>query len=375
MGGASSRARPKLGPNSVGAEEEEEQKLAVDKNNSTTTTTTASDTLPPSGTVLSSFTLEGVAELISKRRIQKSSVIVLVGAGMSTSAGLPDFRSPDKGLYASLAKFQLAQPEDVFKISYFRNNPAPFYELTRSLLAKNFQPTLAHYFVRLLDEQGYLMRCYSQNVDCLETLSGLSREKLCLAHGSFELAHCLRCNAEYKLHWVRQVVARGEIPHCTSTRDCRGLVKPDVKLFGERLDGRFFRLVKQDFPRCQLLIIVGSSLSVMPFAQLVQRVPARCPRLLINRGAKGGGRGQRPLWRLLFRPNNGLMFERRGNVRDVAFLGDCDEACERLAAQLGWRDQLLELAERRRKQLELEWASQAAEEEEEERVSDQIVAQ
>lgn len=305
--------------------------------------------IQPTGPVLSSFTLEGIAELIRENKINKSSVIVLVGAGMSTSAGVPDFRSPDKGIYANLQKYNLAHPEDVFKISYFKNNPAPFYDLSRTLLPKRLYPTISHYFVRLLHEKGFLLRCFSQNVDCLESLCGIPKEKLCLAHGSFETGHCLRCNAEYSLAWMRQIVEQGGIPHCIKTQDCKGLIKPDVKFFGERLDGRFFRLVREDFPHCELLIIIGSSLSVMPFAQLVQKVPPRCPRLLINKTKSGHCI---PAIFRIFKPSTGLMYDHKGNVRDVAYLSDCDEACRKLADLLGWSEELLETAERRRKEIE-----------------------
>lgn len=298
---------------------------------------------------LPSFDLEGIASLFKANKLAKSSVIVLVGAGMSTSAGIPDFRSPESGIYANLDKFNLQNPEDVFKISYFKNNPTPFYELSRSLLPNKLRPTVSHYFVRLLDEKGYLLRCFSQNVDGLEALSGIARDKLCLAHGSFETGHCLRCNAEYSFAWMRDIVERGQIPHCTDTRDCKGLIKPDIKFFGERLDNRFFRLVKEDFPKCELLIIIGSSLSVMPFAQLVQRVPPRCPRLLINKTKSGH---DIPAILRLFKPTTGLMYDRKGNIRDVARLADCDQACLELAELLGWRQELELLASKHTRELE-----------------------
>jgi len=275
-------------------------------------------------------------------------VVVLVGAGMSTAAGIPDFRSPESGIYANLQQYNLPHPEDVFKITYFKNNPAPFYELSKSLLPNKLKPTLSHYFVRLLHEKGFLLRCFSQNVDCLESLSGLPKDKLCLAHGSFETGHCLRCNAEYTLSWMRKIVEEGGIPHCDKTLNCKGLIKPDIKFFGERLDGRFFHLVKEDFPKCELLIIIGSSLTVMPFAQLVQKVSPRCPRLLINKVKSGYNI---PAIFRIFKPSNGLMYDRKGNTRDVAYLGDCDEACLKLATLLGWDVELREIASNRELEL------------------------
>lgn len=309
------------------------------------------------GPILSQFNLDGIAELINENKINKSSVIVLVGAGMSTAAGVPDFRSPNTGIYANLQKYNLPHPEDVFKIDYFKNNPEPFYDLSRQILPDKLFPTLSHYFVRLLHEKGYLLRCFSQNVDCLESLCGLPKDKLVLAHGSFETGHCLRCNAEYSLAWMRQIVEQGGIPHCTKTQDCKGLIKPDVKLFGERLDGRFFRLAKDDFPKCELLIIIGSSLTVMPFAQLVQKVPSKCPRLLINKTKSGH---DLPLLFRLFRPSDGLMYDKKGNTRDVAYIGDCDEACLQLSTRLGWNGDLIEMARTRRQELDQEQATAAA---------------
>lgn len=305
--------------------------------------------------ILSSFTLDGIAELFNQNRLAKSSVIVLVGAGMSTAAGIPDFRSPDSGIYANLQKYKLPHPEDVFKIDYFKNNPEPFYDLSKTLLPAKLRPTLSHYFVRILHEKGYLLRCFSQNVDCLESLSGLPKDKLCLAHGSFETGHCLRCNAEYTLAWMRKIVTDGGIPHCTKTLDCKGLVKPDVKFFGERLDGRFFRLVKEDFPKCELLIIIGSSLTVMPFAQLVQKVPSTCPRLLINKTKSGHNI---PAIFRIFKSSTGLLYDRKGNTRDVGHLGDCDEACLKLADLLNWKDELQELSRVREHELEKQQALQ-----------------
>lgn len=311
---------------------------------------------PPQPPKLSSFTLEGIADLIRNQRIDKESVIVLVGAGMSTAAGVPDFRSPNTGIYASIQKYNLPHPEDAFNIDCFKNKPEIFYEISKSILPTRLYPTLAHYFVRLLHEKGYLLRCYSQNVDGLEALTGLARDKFCLAHGSFETGHCLRCNAEYSLAWMRAVVADGGIPHCNKTKDCRGLVKPDIKFFGERLDSKFFRLVKEDFgDKCQLLIILGTSLKVMPFARLVQKVPEDCPRLLINKTKSGH---EIPLLMRIFTQSDGLLYGRSNNKRDVAFIGDCDEGCLKLAQLLGWNEELQELAATRRRELEQDYPKQ-----------------
>lgn len=89
----------------------------------------------------------------------------MAGAGISTSAGIPDFRSPVTGLYASLAKYDLPYPEALFDIGFFRENPQPFYTLYKELYpdGSRYKPTLTHCFFRLLEKKGKLLRVFTQN--------------------------------------------------------------------------------------------------------------------------------------------------------------------------------------------------------------------
>ena len=142
------------------------------------------DLVDTSQPLLSSFDLVGVAEYI--RREKCENVIVLAGAGISVSAGIPDFRSPGSGLYSKLQQYGLPHPEAIFEMGFFRNNPEPFYTLAQELFpGDRYQPTTAHYFIKLLHEKGILLRCFTQNIDSLETQAGLPREKLVAAHGNF----------------------------------------------------------------------------------------------------------------------------------------------------------------------------------------------
>lgn len=107
--------------------------------------------------------LEELCRRLKERQYRK--VIVMVGAGVSVSAGIPDFRSPNTGLYHSLDldKMQLPSPQAVFDINFFRSNPKPFFSLWRKLFhTQAYKPTITHHFIRLLSDKGLLHRCYSQ---------------------------------------------------------------------------------------------------------------------------------------------------------------------------------------------------------------------
>eukprot|EP00117_Sycon_ciliatum_P008245 scpid85443/ scgid2590/ NAD-dependent protein deacetylase sirtuin-2; Regulatory protein SIR2 homolog 2; SIR2-like protein 2 len=278
------------------------------------------------GPQLNSFNLEGVAEHIKSGKCK--NIIFMTGAGLSTAAGIPDFRSPNTGLYDQLQKYNLSSPQEIFSIDFFRENPKPFYELAKELYPGKFIPTVSHYFIRLLSEKGLLLRSYTQNIDTLERIAGVPGDKIIEAHGSFSQAHCIQCNEEYSQDWLKEKVFADEIPTCTV---CDGYVKPDIVFFGEGLPKEFHTGVVTDFPVCDLLIIMGTSLVVQPFAHLVGRVGHECPRLLINREEAGKSR------------LGGLEFGEECNYRDVFHQCDCDDGCMELAELLGWKNELLEL--------------------------------
>lgn len=113
------------------------------------------------------------------------------------------------------------------------------------------------------------------------------------------------------------------IPKCEK---CSSLVKPDIVFFGENLPEKFYTLPPKDFEECDLLIIMGTSLEVQPFASLVHQVNDNCVRLLINREAVG--KSSFPF------SGDGLNFDSPTNRRDVAWLGDCDDGVRELITEL-----------------------------------------
>jgi len=264
---------------------------------------------------LKARTLEAVAEYIKERNVQR--VVVMTGAGISTSAGIPDFRSPETGLYANLARLNLPYAEAVFDISYFRNNPMPFYELAHELYPGKYKPTIAHAFIKLLYDKGKLLKLFTQNIDCLEREAGVPGDMIVEAHGSFATQRCIQCKAKYPEDLMKKAVETKDVPRCLDDT-CNGLVKPDIVFFGEPLPEAFHR--HRSLPsEADLAIVMGTSLTVQPFASLPSFVPEYVPRILINL-ERVGGLG--------------------GRADDVLLLGECDSGVRKLADAVGWREEL-----------------------------------
>lgn len=191
--------------------------------------------------------------------------------------------------------------------------------------------------MKILQDKGLLLRHYTQNIDTLERIAGIEDEKLVEAHGTFYTNHCIDCNKEFSMEWVKKEIFADNVPSCDS---CNAIVKPDIVFFGENLPERFYVLPHRDFKQCDLLIIMGTSLQVQPFASLVDYVSDHCVRLLINRD-KVGKNSSGFFRSMIF--GEGLCFDLPGNRRDVVYEGDCDDGCMYIADQFGFGDELREL--------------------------------
>ncbi|KAI0475870.1 SIR2 family histone deacetylase [Xylariaceae sp. FL0804] len=272
---------------------------------------------------LSERSLAAIADYIKQGRAKR--IVVLTGAGISTAAGIPDFRSPKTGLYHNLARLNLPHPEAVFDLDFFKNDPRPFYILARELYPGNFQPTVSHAFIALLARRKLLHMLFTQNIDCLERVAGVPPELIVEAHGSFATQRCIACQTAFPDRAMREHVDRGEPPSCVRGREeCGGLVKPDIVFFGEQLPRAFHDAAAHAPAAADLLLVLGTSLSVYPFAGLPRLARERAPRLLLN-------------------------LERVGDLGtradDVLCLGECDAGVRRLADALGWRAELEEMWE------------------------------
>ena len=213
-----------------------------------------------------------------------------------------------------MAFLNLPTPEAVFDISFFRQNPEPFYALARELYPGQYRPTISHSFIKLLYDKGRLLKLFTQNIDCLERQAGVPGEMIVEAHGSFATQHCIDCKSPYPEKKIREKVVKAEVPRC----HCGGLVKPDIVFFGEALPEAFF--ANRTLPAAaDLCIVMGTSLTVHPFASLPGFCSDGIPRLLIN-NERVGGLGSR--------------------ADDVLLLDDCDTGVRKLAKALGWLEEL-----------------------------------
>ncbi|XP_052437861.1 NAD-dependent protein deacetylase sirtuin-3 isoform X2 [Carassius gibelio] len=273
----------------------------------------------PSGSSVPRGALETISRLMKLGRVR--NIVVVAGAGISTGSGIPDFRTPGTGLYANLAKYDIPYPEAIFNIDYFSDNPHPFFSLAKELYPGHHRPNYVHYFIRMLHQKGLLLRMYTQNIDGLEKLCGIPDDKLVEAHGSFATAACHLCYTPYPAEEAKQAIMNGNVPICTF---CAGAVKPNVVFFGEDLPEKYFQHA-QDFPKADLLMIMGTSLKIEPFASLVNTVKSTVPRLLLNRDPVGP-------------------FERRPLRRaDYMELGDLSDSVQKLAEILGWHSEIQDL--------------------------------
>jgi NAD-dependent deacetylase len=195
--------------------------------------------------------------LESSRRIR-----AFTGAGISTLSGIPDFRG-DNGVFSKT--FKGYDAEEIHEIGLFRKHPEIFYEyakdFTYNLSAR--EPNLVHYTLAQMQQQNRLGTIYTQNIDNLHQRAGsLDVREF---HGSMVSHHCLECETRFCYAEIVPVVRSGQVPHC---RKCGGLIKPDIVFFGESPDSELLESAFADLERTDLLLVLGSSLTVPPAANL-----------------------------------------------------------------------------------------------------------
>lgn len=161
----------------------------------------------------------------------------MTGAGISVSAGIPDFRTPGTGLYSQLAQYNLPRPEAIFAMDYFVQKPEAFYAFAQNFDLTNFNPTPTHFFIKMLQQKELLLLNPTQNIDNLEEKAGIDMKQVVQAHGANRGAVCSVCRAPYDQERMQQAVRDQKIFYCEAD-SCKGKkspVKPNIVFFGEQL--------------------------------------------------------------------------------------------------------------------------------------------
>ncbi len=211
--------------------------------------------------------VERLAEMIRGSRC----TVALTGAGISVPSGIPDFRTPETGLWANV------DPMEVAHIEVFERDPARFWSYYRPRFQSlgDKRPNPAHEALAALERQGLIAGVITQNIDRLHSAAG--SRNVVEVHGSIETSSCRGCAASYGLDEMDALFDGDGVALCAA---CDGPVKPNVVLFGEMLPQGAMESAQELVEGAELLICVGSSLAVYPVAGL--------PAVTLERGGKLG---------------------------------------------------------------------------------------
>jgi NAD-dependent deacetylase len=190
-----------------------------------------------------------------------ASAVALTGAGVSVPSGIPDFRTPETGLWAKV------DPMEVAHISVFERDPERFWSYYRPRFRSlgDKEPNRAHEALAELERRGLIEGVITQNVDRLHRAAG--SENVIEVHGSIATSSCTACAAVFELDQVDDLFDHRGVAVCGA---CGGAVKPDVVLFGEMLPLEAIDRATQMAEEADLMLCVGSSLAVHPVAGLPQ---------------------------------------------------------------------------------------------------------
>lgn len=221
-----------------------------------------------------------------------SRILLITGAGILTSLGIPDFRS-FRGLYSQLAHLNLQDPQQVFDITTFEKNPTIFYSIAHLVLPLENKFAIFHGFTKLLSNKKKLLRNYTQNIDNLENHVGIPPSEIIQCHGLFGMATCQTCRARFLGSKIVGHINAKLVPRCSRCYQSIkindevpvsfGVLKPDITFFGEDLPRRYHSHVQRDSSKCDMVIVAGTSLKVEPVLNIIDQVPQNVPRILINR--------------------------------------------------------------------------------------------
>lgn len=185
--------------------------------------------------------------------------VALTGAGISTESGIPDFRTPGKGLWEKL-------PAEAFSTRAFKINPKGLYKHGMKMFEKLLaaKPNPAHKMLAILEERGLLKAVITQNIDGLHHKAG--SKNVFEIHGHLRTGTCMKCGKKYKMEDIMKKLQEGELP--PRCNECKRTIKPDVVLFGDGLPPEEYGKSLDAARKCDLMLVLGSSLVVTPASSL-----------------------------------------------------------------------------------------------------------
>jgi NAD-dependent deacetylase len=206
--------------------------------------------------------MNNIRELYEKIKAAKHCV-ALTGAGISTLSGIPDFRG--KGGVYTLGNEDYNR---MFDLDVFYEDPSVYYRNAKDFIygLDEKEPSVVHLTLARLEQRGLLKAIITQNIDLLHQKGGTT--KVIEVHGSARFHYCLRCaGIRMPFEEAAAIVKRGEMPKCPH---CGRVLKPAITFFGESLPFDAITRAEKEASEADLMLILGSSLSVYPAAGLPQ---------------------------------------------------------------------------------------------------------
>ncbi|HUI25980.1 MAG TPA: Sir2 family NAD-dependent protein deacetylase [Candidatus Kryptonia bacterium] len=206
-------------------------------------------------------------------------VTVLTGAGISTESGIPDFRGP-QGLWT-----KNPEAEKMATLQHYMASPEVRRRAWRNRLesfGRTVEPNAGHRALVTLERRGKLQTLITQNVDGLHQAAGTSPEIVVEIHGTMREVMCMDCGERAPMERALARVRAGEDdPPC---RSCGGILKSATISFGQNLVPEDLMRAEMAAQQCDLLLAVGSTLSVYPIAAVVPTAKEAGARIIIVNG-------------------------------------------------------------------------------------------